>query len=510
MYAITPELMRKIDAEQAKLQPNGERTLMYNAGLCAVSAIEEKAAGEKAVILCGTGNYAGDGYVVAEELRLQGWNVTVFNYLPKKKRTDAANHFMHKARAAGCKMLPLETGDKFEKAIAGCDVIVDAVFGTGFHGSLPEELEAPIRAASKSTALKVSIDCPSGVDPLHGTVGGTAFIADITVCMSYPMRGIYLLPARAYCGRIEVCDIGMDYRSIESEYAFTDTVCDKDAVRKVFIKRSAASHKGNYGRCVLICGSEAMPGAARLALSGALRMGPGLCELVAPKSVIACCAAAFPEAVYTEIPNSSEWSDEDVEKILARTRGVSAVLCGCGLGIGSGTEKLVSKLCSAEGIRLVLDADAINALSRIGFEKADCEMILTPHPGEFSRLTGYGTEEIAVSRYSLAKTFAAEKNTVLLLKGADTVTAAPDGRVCLNSTGNPGLAKGGSGDVLAGMCAGILAQGKTAFDAASCAAYLHGAAGDLLKEKYSEYGYLTGELAEAAAEVLGHALNEDR
>ena len=510
MYAITPELMRKIDAEQAKLQQNGERTLMYNAGLCAVSAIEEKITGERAVILCGAGNNGGDGYVIAEELKLQGWDVTVFNYLPKKKRTDAASHFMHKARAAGCKMLPLADGEKYNRAIADCDVIVDAIFGTGFHGALPEELIAPVRIASESEALKLSIDCPSGVDPMHGTVDGVAFIADMTVCMSYPMRGIYLLPARAYCGKIEVCDIGMDYRAIEAEYSFTDTVCDKDAIRKVFIKRAANSHKGTYGRCVLICGSDTMPGAAQLALSGALRMGPGLCELIAPKSVISCCASAYPEAIYTEIPDSSNWSDADTDKILSRISGASAVLCGCGLGNNKGTQKLVKKLCGVDGIRLVLDADAINALSVIGFDKAECDMILTPHPKEFSRLTGHATEEIGASRYSIAKGFAAEKNAVLLLKGADTVTAAPDGRVCLNSTGNPGLAKGGSGDVLAGMCVGILAQGKGAFDAASCAAYLHGAAGDLLKEKYSEYGYLTGELANAAAEVLGHALNEDK
>lgn len=510
MYAITPELMREIDAKQAKLQQNGERTLMYNAGLCAVSAIEGRVAGERAVILCGAGNNGGDGYVIAEELCLQGWDVTVFNYLPKKRRTDAASHFMHKARAAGCKMLPLIMGAKLEKAIAECDVAVDAIFGTGFHGALPEELNEPVRMASECGALKVAIDCPSGVDPLHGTVEGSAFVADMTVCMSYPMRGIYLLPARAYCGKIEVCDIGMDYRSIEAEYTFTDTVCDRDTIRKVFIKRSADSHKGSYGRCVLICGSESMPGAARLALSGALRMGPGLCELVAPGSVIACCAAAYPEAIYTEIPDSHEWSDADIEKIMTRAREASAVLCGCGLGNNAGTQGLVRALCDAEGIRLVLDADAINALAVIGFGGARQEMILTPHPKEFSRLTGYGTEEIGASRYSVAKTFAAEKNAVLLLKGADTVTAAPDGRVCLNSTGNPGLAKGGSGDVLAGMCAGILAQGKSAFDAASCAAYLHGAAGDLLREKYSEYGYLTGELAAAAAEVLGGALNDEK
>ena len=507
MYAITPELMRKIDKEQAKLQQNGEKTLMYNAGLCAVSAIEGKITCGRAVILCGAGNNGGDGYVIAEELCLQGWDVTVFNYLPKKRRTSAATHFMHRARAAGCKMLPLAMGKRYEKAISECDVIVDAIFGTGFHGALPEELIAPVRTASESDAFKVTIDCPSGIDPLHGTVEGEAFAADMTVCMSYPMRGIYLLPARAYCGRIEVCDIGMDYRAIESEYTFTDTVCDKDTVRRILNKRRTDSHKGSYGRCVLICGSEAMPGAARLALSGALRMGAGLCELVAPRGVISCCAAEFPEAIYTEIPDSSAWGDGDIEKILNRTEAASAVLCGCGLGNNAGTQRLVRALIE-RGARLVLDADAINALAETGFERAAGDVILTPHPKEFSRLTGLGTYEIASARYSIAKEFAEKSGAVLLLKGADTVTASPDGRVCLNATGNPGLAKGGSGDVLAGLCAGIFAQGKGAFDTASCAAYLHGAAGDLLKVKYSEYGYLTGELAKAAAEVLGILLND--
>lgn len=507
MFALTPELMRKIDAEQAKLQVNGEKTLMYNAGLCAVQAIEEVCAGDSAVILCGSGNNGGDGYVIAEELALQGWSVTVYNYQPSKKRKDAAKYFMHRAKSAGCTFRAL-SHKGFEEAVKSCDVIVDAVYGTGFHGALPEELEEPFAICARSNALMVAIDCPSGIDPARGTVETTAFRAHMTVCMSYPMRGIFLLPAREYCGRVEVCDIGMDYAAIEAAYNVTDTVCDGDTVRRIFKKRSAASHKGTYGKTLLICGSENMPGAARLALSGALRMGPGLCELMAPKSVIACCASAYPEAIYTEIPDSSHWSDGDVEKLVTAAKAASAVLCGCGLGNTEGAKKAVSALISA-GISLVLDADGLNALSETHWEKAEGNIILTPHPKEFSRLSGKSIEETEANRYEAAKSFAAEKNVTLLLKGADTVTAAPDGRMCFNPTGNPGLAKGGSGDVLAGICAGILTWSQNAFDAASAGAYLHGAAGDILREEYSEYGYLTGELGEAAAKKLGMLLNRE-
>lgn len=505
MYALTPELMRKIDAEQAKLQANGERTLMYNAGLCAVQAIEGVASGENAVILCGSGNNGGDGYVIAEELALQGWSVTVFNYKPKSRRKDAARYYMHRARSAGCKFRVLTDGKHFREALDGASVVVDAVFGTGFHGALPEDLCALFALVAESSAYKLAIDCPSGIDPLNGKVENAAFIADMTVCMSYPMRGIYLLPARAYVGRVEVCDIGMDYQGIDAAYDLDDTVCDNEVVCRVFKKRAPFSHKGTYGKVLLVCGSEAMPGAAALALSGALRMGPGLCELCAPQSVIAAASARYPEALYTKIPDSANWSDEDIAFILSRTEGCAAVLCGCGLGNNEGTKKLVKALCELKKIPLVLDADGLNALSESEWTGRE-NMLLTPHPKEFSRISGYETDEIHKDRYALAKQFAAERNAVLLLKGADTVVADPAGKVCLNPTGNAGLAKGGSGDVLAGMCVGILGWCESVFDAASCAAYLHGAAGDLLKNRYSEYGYLTGELAAAAAEVLGSVL----
>ncbi|MBQ7011499.1 MAG: NAD(P)H-hydrate dehydratase [Clostridia bacterium] len=501
--------MRKIDAEQAKLQTNGERTLMYNAGLCAVQAIEGSVRGGSAVILCGAGNNGGDGYVIAEELCLQGREVYVFNYQPQKRRKNAARYYMHRARSAGCRFRPLADDKHLRQRLKECSVVVDAVFGTGFHGALPEELCSIFELVAESSAYKVAIDCPSGIDPLKGTVENCAFVADMTVCMSYPMRGIYLLPARAYVGKVEVCDIGMDYRAIDAAYDFTDTVCDRDTVRRVFKKRNMFGHKGSFGKVLLICGSEAMPGAAVLALSGALRMGPGLCELCAPDKVIAAASAKFPEALYTRVPDTSQWSDDDVSKLVSRAEGCAAVLCGCGLGNSEGTKKLVQALCSLKDVRVVFDADGINALGECEW-RGDGNILLTPHPKEFSRLTKRGVDEINSDRYELAKEFAADKNAVVLLKGADTVVADPSGRVCLNPTGNAGLAKGGSGDVLAGMCVGILGWSSSLLDAASCAAYLHGAAGDLLKSRYSEYGYLTGELAETAARVLGDTLKDEK
>jgi len=505
MYALTPEIMRRLDSETAAKYKKGGRLLMQNAGLCAVAAIESAVNGEKtAVIFCGCGNNGGDGYVIAAELSARGWDVAVFEHQPKKKRTGDAAWFRSHAKRATRNFYPMKTGKALDMELAGASVIVDAVFGTGFHGALPEDAAEVFAVAANSKALCVAIDCPSGIDPESGKAPGGAFCADLTVCMSYPMRGIYLLPARGYTGRIEVCDIGMDYGEIEKTNVFTDRVADREDIRSIFKRRKINSHKGTYGKVLLICGSEGMPGAARLALSGALRMGPGLCELCSPRSVTEICAAQLPEAIYTAVPDPSEWGEEDIEKILSRAEGCSAVLFGCGIGSTPMGRELAIRLIKGEGGALILDADGVNSIKAEDLQGDEIkrQVLLTPHPKEFSRLTGISMEELAESRYSIAKSFASEKNVTLLLKGADTVIAAPDGTVYLNPTGNPGLAKGGSGDVLAGMAAGIAAFGNTAQTCGWAAAYLHGAAGDSLAKKYSEYGYLVSELPAEAAAVL--------
>lgn len=504
MYALTPEIMRKIDAEQALIKENGERTLMLSAGLCAVQVIMRESRGRVASVLCGAGNNGGDGYVIARSLSCCGWDVKIFEYIPEKKRSPAAEFFRNEARETSCVFYPLNKENATE--IECCDVIVDAVFGTGFKGAIDGMLSSVFEKIKNSRALKISIDCPSGVDPVTARAENGAFFADMTVCMSYPMRGIYLLPARQYAGRIEVCKICMDYEDIEKSYVFNDIICDEGYIKSVFKPRGMYANKGTFGRALLICGSADMPGAARLALSGALRMGAGICELCAPRDVILSASAAYPEPIYTARAESRELTDADVEFIIERAKKSTALLCGCGLGANDGTRALVRRLLKNIGCPVVLDADALNVLAGEDW-RAEGEVYITPHPLEFSRLTGLTVAEILADKYEIAKAFAREHNVTLLLKGADTVICSPDGKAAINPTGNGGLAKGGSGDVLAGMLVGILAFHR-GFEAPVCAAYLHGAAGDYLCREYSEYSYLAGELARGAGIVLGEILNE--
>ena len=518
MHLLTPAVMREIDREAAARIDGGEKTLMRHAGLCVVRICEEyltqqlrqdKKMGQPcAAILCGRGNNGGDGYVVASALAERGWEVAVFEYDPMRERTGSAGDFRRAAQETGCRFLSLCDGPELRSLLSRADVLVDAVFGTGFRGELPGELPELFRFCGSTTAFRIAVDCPSGINPETGDAAPGTFPAQLTAAMSYPMRGSLLLPARQYVGRLKVCDIGIDRRKAEAGRSLNDWMADEAFVRQIFPPRSADTNKGSYGRVLLVCGSEDMPGAAILALSGALRMGVGICELCAPASVCAAAAVRCPEAILTRIPDPSEWTDGIIGRISERASAANAALIGCGLGIHRAVARLVQFLLDKAGCPLILDADALNssAAEKIDWRFKKREVVLTPHPKELSRLTGRPVPELQKTRYETAKTLSAAWQVTLLSKGADTIIAAPDGRTAINPNGNPGLAKGGSGDVLAGFLAGLAAQKHSPFDAAVCAAYLHGASADRLKEKYSEAGFRTSELPDAAASTLSEVL----
>lgn len=513
MNLLTPAVMRELDREAAARIPGGEKTLMTNAGLCVAQLCEEAAPKNKtdnpcAAVFCGRGNNGGDGYVAASALAERGWEVAVFEFCPEKSRVGITGDFRRAAEGV-CRFFPLTLGQPLKEALSRADVLVDAVFGTGFHGALPGELPEIFRLCGKTKAFRIAVDCPSGIDPETGKVENGAFPAQLTAAMSYPMRGDLLLPAREFVGRLRVCEIGIDPTAAETR-GISDFMAEDALLCRLFPPRAADTNKGSYGRVLLICGSEDMPGAALLALSGALRMGAGLCELCAPASVCAAAAVLCPEAILTRIPDPAEWTDGTLGRILERADAASAVLVGCGLGPRRAVSRLVELLLEREGGTLILDADALNAAAaaKPDWQKKKREVVLTPHPKELSRLTGVPVPELQAARYETAKTLAANWQVTLLSKGADTIIAAPDGRTAINPNGNPGLAKGGSGDVLAGFLAGIAAGGRPAFESAVCAAYLHGAAADLLKEQLSEPAYRIAELPEAAAQILSEALRK--
>lgn len=503
MYVLTPEQIKDSDRKAKEKYGINEKVLMKNAGLSAVSVIlrDKPDYTGNALVLCGYGNNGGDGYVVAAELALRGWTVSVAEYKPKKKRTPSSEHFRKAARKL-CSFFDISRmpGDSLSSA----DIIVDALFGIGYRGTLPDDLEPLILSVNGAGCRKYAIDCPSGIDPLTGKVPGTAFRADVTAAMSYPTRGLYLLPGREYAGKTSVCSIGIDYEKNEADADYADTVGTPATVKEAFARRPADSNKGSYGRLAIICGSNAMPGAALLAIGGALRSGCGYCELISTSKVISAALPVFPEVIYTEIPPLDDCTQDDIDMILGRVGRSDAVLFGCGLGTGKGTAGLASSLIGSQGCPAVFDADGLNCLSASGFTAVGRKCVFTPHPLEFSRLTGIAPEN--TDRYEAAKTYAKEHGVTLLLKGADTVIASPDGSVHFNPTGCAALAKAGSGDVLAGLIAGILARTGDCGLSAKAGAYIHGACGEMLAERGNEHAVRSAELADMIPDFLNSIL----
>lgn len=460
------------------------------------------------VILCGKGNNGGDGWALAKRLSEIFERTTCISVLGEPS-TEDARYFFGKCNeiltedARGC--LTVIDGEKNTEAALSAldlaDVIVDAVFGTGFSGEIaPDSTVARLIVAANGTcAFRLSADIPSGVSALSGTVSEICFEADEVVTFAKAKPGLYSYPARGKCGKITVADIGIPEYVFEA-FPQKYEISDEDTVRKYLPKRFADSNKGSYGRLLCVCGSDGMPGAARLAVSGALRTGVGLVCAASSPSVIATLSASLSEPIYMQISNS----DSDTDRLVGYSKKYSAVLIGCGLGVGEDVTRRVSRLIRECDCPIILDADGINAIcDNINIlTEAKGGILLTPHPLEFSRLSGMSVEEICKNRLEAAEGFSRKYGCTLLLKGAGTVISHKGERVCINTTGNSALSKGGSGDVLSGMIASLAAQGTGLYESAVIAAYLHGSAGELLSRVYSEYGILPSDLPLEAARIL--------
>jgi NAD(P)H-hydrate epimerase len=383
-------------------------------------------------------------------------------------------------------------------------MIIDALFGVGFHGELPRAEAQAVSMANSSHALRVAVDIPSGIEADTGRLSAVCFDAEHTVTMEYIKRGMLLYPAREKVGRIHVCSIGVDRETVESRFSFPDRTVDAELIRRYVLSRPADSHKGTYGRLMLVCGSDRMTGAAVLACEGALRMGVGLCELVCTERVAQTVSMRCPEVVFRIVPDVDEWDNGVYEKLLLESVDADAVVIGCGLGVHKNVRKLVELLSSLVGCPLLLDADGINSLDgdTTLLENAKRDVMITPHPKEFARLVYRDIESVIMERYKSAHDLAKKCGVTVLLKGAATIIASPDGTSYINTTGNSGLAKGGSGDVLSGMIGALLAQGIPTVESAALGAHVHGAAADLLRGELGETGMLPRDIPSAAARYL--------
>ncbi len=451
------------------------------------------------LIVAGKGNNGGDGYVMARILAEQGWYVKTLVLGPENEICGDAKVMLQVVQKMGLSVNFIADVTNLRQQFTDDvpSIIVDAIFGTGLKSAVCGlQLEA-INLINRATSNVFSVDIPSGVDGSTGRICGAAVQANITVTFDHAKIGHGSQPGANYVGDLKVVDIGIPLVG-RPDFTSKVNLLDLKEVKLLLPQRPMNGHKGNFGHLLVVAGSTGKTGAAALAGNSGVRSGCGLVTVAAPAAVHAIIEVKLTEAM------SHELDDQDgllvfsaAEQILKLLSEKQAIAIGPGLGQSAGLETLIASLIKSVTVPMVIDADGLNLLAG----QLDClqnsssdSIVLTPHPGEMARLTGFTVAEIEADRYNIAKEFASQYGVVLVLKGARTIVAAPDGSVNINTSGNDGLASGGSGDVLTGLIGGLLAQGLTGFAAASIAVWLHGRAAELVAKHQGTAGMAASDL----------------
>ena len=475
--------------------------LMENAGAAAAAFIRRtfELEGRSCAVVCGCGNNGGDGFVVARKLAENGIRTSVVLACGEPRTECAAKMY----DMLGERIPVLDWGGdspaRALSAICSADLIVDAIFGTGFHGEPGAALSDLFLIINSTVATIVALDVPSGIAADSALCSQPSVNADFTVAFDALKPAHLMLPAREYCGESIAVDIGIPPESTDRVGRSAYQI-DKDVVFSVLRPRSPLSHKGSFGRLLNIGGCLRYNGAPVLSTAAALRSGAGIVELASTADVIrmAGIGSGITEAVSLPLPADGDGylSREAIPELLVSLKKATACLIGCGLGLTDGTKAVLDAVVQHAECPLIIDADGINALAENihVLDKVNAPVILTPHVGEMARLTGLSVNDILSDRIGTAQRFAAEYAVTVVLKDCSTVVATPDGKVWLNNNGNAGLARGGSGDVLAGIIASFAAQRIDPSKAAFCGVYLHGAAADRAAAKLSQYGMLPSDL----------------
>lgn len=495
---VTAQEMRELDRHAVETLGIPTETLMENAGRAvADELLRELPRGAGVSIVCGRGNNAGDGLVAARQLHRLGIEVRV-NLLGDAASLsgDAATN-LERARRAGVPLADRE----WQPPTRG--IVLDAIFGTGLSRDV-EGVEADwirrinaCRADARGRVRVVSVDLPSGLCADTGAVLGSCIEADVTLTLGAPKVGLALEPGRSAAGRIWVASIGIG--APPADRLPRAELWTRAYAGSRLPARPAAGHKGSFGHALIVAGSEGKTGAAALAAEGAARAGVGLVTIACPAGLNDILEIKCTEAMTAPVADTAEraFAASAVESILALAATRDALGLGPGIGCSEETQALVVSLAKRLEGALVVDADALVPFAREPewLRERRAPTVLTPHPGEAARLLGIETSEVNRNRPAAARELATRLGSVVALKGAASVIAAPDGRIAINPTGGPALATGGTGDVLLGMVTGLLAQGLDAFEAAALAVFVHGAAADRLAQRAGASGHLAGEIA---------------
>ena len=507
-YLVTGEQMRAIDRFTIEQIGIPSLVLMERAAMAVAEAAEEEAARMGLALeqcriqaFCGTGNNGADGIAAARMLFLKGCPVQVILAGEESRLTEECRRQKEIAERLGMEIHQLS-----DFLPGRCHIVLDALFGVGLSRPLEGEYRQAVQMITDSGACVIAVDMPSGIHSDTGHILGAAVKADRTVSFGYEKLGSALYPGREYCGTVQICDIGFPPAALAAAGEPAACCYEKEDIRRA-PRRPEYSNKGTFGKVLAAAGSPNMSGAAYLCALAAYRAGAGLVKILTVEENREILHQLLPEAILSVYD-----ADADPEALREQVRQECAwadvIAAGPGLGTSESSRILIRELLECAYVPVILDADALNILA------AEPEltryltenMIVTPHLGEMARLTGCSVGSIQEHLRETALQFAREHGVCCVLKDAVTLAAGRDGQLFVNTSGNSCMAKAGSGDVLAGAIAGLLAQGMEPWDAAALGVYLHGLAGDRYREQRGAYSMLAGELAEELGEVMKDAL----
>lgn len=506
MKLASPNEMRKIDQIAIEKFGISGIILMDNAAL----SVAEKACeilswdcSRKVVAVAGKGNNGGDAFAAARHLHQWGFPVSVVSLVPRDCITGDALYFLKILENLEIEISYIDDESFVRESLLNLekpDIILDGILGTGIHGTVTGVYAAAVDAINDSPAKVLSIDIPSGVSGETGQVCGTAVKADETVTFAAAKPGLFLYPGRAYAGKVTVADIGIPAQALAGVQG---ELLDLPGVCGLLPERRADGHKGTFGRVLIITGSTGMTGAGALSAKAAFKAGCGLVYLAVPESLAPIYAVTIPEAiVLPQADLNSVISGDDTDKLLNLSETMDAIILGPGLSSAPAVAGWVNAFVKGCKRPMVLDADALNVLEPDTLRMKQAPVALTPHPGEFSRLTGAAVDQIQADRVAHAVQFSRQNGTPVALKGAGTVVALPDGRYRINTSGHSCLAVAGSGDVLAGITGSLIAQGIPHDQALALAVFIHGRCGEELAGKQDQSGFTAGELCGAIPAVM--------
>ena len=530
MKVVTATEMRQIDQDTIEGIGIPGIVLMETAGSAIVRAIEQHyQTCQRIGIFAGKGNNGGDGIVIARQLAHIGRDVHLFLVSPQENFTGEAQTNLQIAKRltasfglqttpkGGLRIEEILTGTGFygtgtvPTTLASCELLIDAILGTGLRGTVRDPIATIINAINRLPTPVLSVDLPSGLDADTGHPLGTCIQADRTVTIGLPKRGLLMHPGAELTGKLEIADIGFPAQVVDAQDIKVNWTSATQATQWM-PPRPLSSHKGSYGRVLVVAGSTGMTGAAALASEAALRAGAGLVTLATPKHLNPILEGLLPEVMTLPLSETDAGSlavsaTSTILEFAEKTKSILAI--GPGLSQHPETVSFVHHLIRENrerglDLRMVIDADGLNALAqdRETLSLLNSDVVFTPHPGEMARLTNTAVRTLEKDRIRTVQQFASEHGVTLVFKGAPTVTGTPNGNLWVNSTGNPGMATGGMGDVLTGIIAGLMAQGISSESAAALGVYLHGLAGNIAAETSGMHGLIASDVLKAVPEAI--------